>query len=289
MPIEKFSGVAVADIEDVSGVAAANIEDISGVDFSSQGQVTLFDVTWTFDGQNTTTSTSGNGWNPTGDMSGWASGTNACSDSGNRWAATQSANDGDLGTNRTATGFRIDFNGTGSGGTGPSGAHNGSGGHSTTSGTRYAYAETSGVLDTNRHFIARSPGYNYSTAMGDTSNNLDLKFYVHAYGSDIGTLKIYYDNLASSKSTSATLLVSCVGSNPSGFTGTLTNTAESHSQVSPASQSWTSNGSNWVQFTVSLNDIRTTNADHYIYFVYQGTTSFRGDLALDDIQIVEST
>ena len=283
--IEKVSGIAFSSIADFSGIAKADIAKLSNVDATSS----LFDVTWTFDGQSTYTSTSGNGWSPTGDMSDWVSGAQACSDSGNKWAATQSSNDGNLGTNRTATGFRIDFNGTGSSGTGPSGAHNGLGGHDTSSGTRYAYAETSGVLDTNNHFIARTPGYNYSTAMGDTSNNLDLKFFVHAYGSNIGILKIYYDNLASSKSTSATLLAECVGSNPSGFTGTLTNSAESHSQISPASQSWTSNGSNWVQFTVSLNDIRTTNADHYIYFVYQGTTSFRGDLALDDIQIVEST
>lgn len=288
MPIDKFSGVATANIDDISGVSLSAMDDIAGVAPPSQ-QVTLFDVTWTFDGQTTTTSTSGNGWSPSGNMADWASGTAACSDSGNRWAGTQSSEDQNLGTTRTATGFRIDFNGTGSSGTGPSGAHNGSGGHNTSSGTRYAYAETSGVLDTSRHFIARTPKYNFSTAMGDTSNNLDLKFYVHAYGSNIGILKVYYDNLPSSKSTSATLLAECVGSNPSGFTGTLTNTAESHSQISPSSATWTSNGSNWVQFTVSLNDIRTTNADHYIYFVYQGTTSFRGDLALDDIQIVEST
>lgn len=287
MPIEKISGVAIADIEEFSGVVPNNVK-VSGVE-ATQQQANLLDVTWTFDGQAFAISTSGNGWSPTGDMRLWASGTDACSDSGNRWAATQSSNDTDLGTTRTATGFRIDYNGTGSSGTGPSGAHDGSGGHDTSTTTKYAYAETSGSLDTDNHFIARTPGYNFREAMGDTSNNLDLKFYVHAYGSHIGTLKIYYDNVASSKSTSATLLAECVGSNPSGTTGKLTNSAESHSQISPSTATWTSNGSNWVQFTVSLNDIRTTDADHYIYFLYQATNYFRGDLALDDIQIVEST
>jgi len=49
-----------------------------------------------------------------------------------------------------------------------------------------------------------------------------------------------------------------------------------------------SSNSSWVQFTVSLNAIRAINSTHYIYFVYQGTNSFGGDLSLDDIQIVES-
>lgn len=285
--IDGISGVAASSIDSISGKSFSTIDGFSGVDrASSAGPV--FDETWTFDGQATSISTAGDGWSPIGDMSDWASGSNACNGTNNRWASTQSSNDSDLGTTRTATGFRIDYNATGSGGTGPSGAHNGSGGHDTSSSTKYAYGETSGSLDTNNHFIARTPGYNYSSSMSSTQNDLDLKFYVHAYGDHMGVLKIYYDVNTSSKSTAATLLATCQGSAPSGNTGRLTNSAESNSSISPSSQDWVNSNSSWVQFTVSLNAIRAINSTHYIYFVYQGTNNFHGDLSLDDIQIVES-
>ena len=65
MPIQKFSGVEMANIEDVSGVPW-NIVVVRSYlawrNFYSSfkaGDDTIGPVTWTFDGQNTTTFTSG--------------------------------------------------------------------------------------------------------------------------------------------------------------------------------------------------------------------------------------
>ena len=44
--------------------------------------------------------------------------------------------------------------------------------------------------------------------MDNTTNDLDLKFYVHAYGSQIGDLYVYIDDSSTSNHSSATLLAS---------------------------------------------------------------------------------
>lgn len=288
--IEKINGLATSSIEKIGGIALTSIENINGLTVSSAAA--LFDVTWNFDDQTTYLSTSGAGWvTGTGNHVGWLGGAAACSGTGGDWTESVQSADSDLDTDRTVTGFRVDTNATGSSGTGPDGAHNGSGGHDTSSTTKYIFAETSGSLDTNNQFLARTPGYNFSTEMSDTSNNLNLKFYVHAFGTDMGILKVYYDNATSSESGDATLLVTCTGSTVSGNTR-LTNVAETGSSISPASQDWSGTSSNWIQFTVSLNSLRSLNDTYYIYFLYEpdddaGVNSFKGDLAIDDVQIVE--
>lgn len=293
--IEKINGYATTSITKLNGIALSSIADVNGYDVPA---ASLFDVTFNFDGQTnyTTTSTSAfAGWvTGTGSMSSWRGGANACSDTGNKWANGATGTDALLGTNKVSRGFGIDYNATSSSFTGPSGAHNGSGGHSTVTSTDYMYAETSGQTPTNSNFLARTQGYNFSTEMSDTSNDLNLKFYVHAFGQAMGRLHIYYDNAATSKATDATLLATCVGSHSGAYTTgttTLTNTASSPSTISPASQTWSGLTSNWIQFTVSLNALRSLNDTYYIYFVYAGGTgangNFRGDLAIDDVQFVE--
>jgi len=39
---------------------------------------------------------------------------------------------------------------------------------------------------------------------------------------------------------------------------------------------------------ISLNNYRTINSDHYIYFVAQGATTFRSDITVDQMTIAES-
>ena len=71
--------------------------------------------------------------------------------------------------------------------------------HSTSTSTdMYLYTE---VSSQGRYytFVVRTPGFNFSTLMGDTSRNLDLKFWVHAYGSQMGDLFTYIDELIQSK------------------------------------------------------------------------------------------
>lgn len=293
MPVtfERYKGVAKADIAELNGVALADVEVING-----HGGASPLALHWTFNGQTLNTSTSGAGWNPTGDMSDWASGTECTSASNNRWVQNQTQQQAGLSTTKVATGWRIDSNATGSGGTGPSGAHAGFdggslGAHSTASGTRYAYAEATGALDTANHYIMRSPGIVFKNEMASSTSDLDLKFYAHMWGVRPGILKVYIDNAASSSSDEAELLSTSDGSysSTSPATVTVTNTAGgNHTSITPSSATWTGNGSAWVEFVVSLNNYRNSLSTLYIYFVYEADNNFSSDWAIDDIRIVES-
>jgi len=268
--IVSISGVAIANVAGISGRGIANIARFAGRPTS------LYSQEWEFDNQAVNLTSSGNGWSPTGTHLNWASGTNACSDTNNRWFSTST---------RTATGFRVDSNATGSNQTGPAGAHNGSGGHDTGANTRYLFAETSGSLDTNNVFIARMPAFNPGASITDQTNNLDLKFYMHGYGRDCGSLYVYVSTESSTTdgSSNTTLLCQYDGNESNNTTWTRSSGAST-----PSSVNFNGNSSSWQQITVSLNSIRTDKGDRYIYFVYVGTDSFRGDLSLDTITIEES-
>ena len=117
---------------------------------------------------------------------------------------------------------------------------------------------------TARTYVTRMPGFNFSTEMLNTGNDLNLKFWLHAFGTQIGDLFIYIDTNDASNHSTATLIQSYTTF--SGFTAT---------------------SSDWQQQTISLNSYRGVDALHYIYFVYEGATGFRGDLAIDGVQLIE--
>ena len=77
-------------------------------------------------------------------------------------------------------------------------------------------------------------------------------------------LYIYIDDSSTSTASSATLL------------STITDFS-----------AFTANSSDWVQQTVSLNSYRTTDSTFYIYFVADGATSFRCDIAIDNVEFSE--
>ena len=115
-----------------------------------------------------------------------------------------------------------------------------------------------------RCFVARTPVFNSSNMIDSSGNDLDLKFWVHAYGSNIGDLYVYIDDATSSNHSNATELAAYESF--SGFTGT---------------------SSVWQQKTISLNSYRN-DTNYYIYFVSQNATLWRGDLAIDAVRIIES-
>lgn len=288
-PFGRFNRVEKSDVSEINGTALSNISAVSAV--STQAPL---DDRYSFNAQTVNTSTSGAGWSPSGEMSDWASGTACTSSLTNRWVQNQTQQVAGLSTTKSATGWRIDSNATGSNNTGPNGAHAGGldggteGAHSTASNTRYAYAETSGSLDTNNHYIMRTPGYVFKNELSSGSNNLTLEFYMHMYGSRPGILKIYIDDAASSASDEATLLCSFAGSyNSTTRVTTMTGTATSHSTVSPASATWSSTGSDWVQFAIGLNNYRNNTSTQYLYLVYEADGYFTGDIAIDDIGVIE--
>ena len=192
----------------------------------------------------------------------WVNGTAAVN--GTYWGLT---------SNKKVKGWNLGQDSTPSGNTGPAGGATLPDGTPTTAAgsDRYMYTETSGTLDgTSLYlycFVCRTGAYNFYDLMENNGNNLDLVFWVHGYGSGMGDLYVYIDNSSTSNNADAQLLNS-----QTSFTQTDTT-------------------SNYTEITVSLNSFRDvhSNFDHYIYFVSQNGTSFRSDLAVDLVQIKEST
>jgi len=292
MPVNfaTFSGVAKADVAEINGTTINSIAELAGVAGS-----TPFSEHWTFNGQTVNTTTSGGGWSPSGDMSSWASGADCTSATNNKWVQNQTQQNAGLSTTKTATGWRIDSNATGSGNTGPNGAHAGFDGgslgtHDTASGTRYAYTEATGILDTSNLYLMRTPGFIFKNELADGTNSLDLKFYAHMFGSAPGVLKVYIDDAASSASDQATLLATLTGAyNTSTRRVTMTNTAGGqHTSITPASATWSGTSSYWVEHVISLDNYRASQVTNYIYFVYEAPNNFSSDFAIDDVRFIES-
>ena len=226
-------------------IDSGSVDEIT-IDTDLKGR-TFGTLVWNFEGQNQSTGTGD--WSPSSAHIGWENGSSAVN--GTYWGLT---------SNKTVKGWNLDGSGsTGSGGTGPSQAQSGG------SSGEYLYTEVS----SSRHlycFVARLPGINFSSAMANTSDNLDLKFYIHAYGSQMGDLFVYIDDSPTSNNSNATSLASYT-----------------------SFYSFTNNYSSWQQKTISLNSYRTSSSTHYIYFVSQNATGYKGDFSLDTVTIETSS
>lgn len=254
MAISKVSGIAWANIASFGGVSKANIANLGGASAPSSGPA-WSSTLYQFEDQTRNASNAlSSFWTPSGTAASWVNGPNAVN--GTYWGRT---------SNKSVKGWNTEDDGTGSGRTGPSGGVVIPGGtHSTATSTdMYLFTEVSSQ-GRNYCFVTRMPGSNFSTEMGDTSRNLNLKFWVHAYGNNMGDLYVYIDDTSTSNHSNATELAAYES-----FSG------------------FTSNSSVWQQKTISLNNYRTVNSSHYIYFISQNATGFRGDMAIDGIQIVE--
>ena len=252
--VSKLDRIALDDINKVDLYAKASISKING--YTIPG---LFNQLYDFEDQ-TTNESGAQDWNPNNTHSDWETDT-AVVTGGGSWG-NPAGN-----ANTTTDGWNLGFGGTSSGGTGPSGGLDADldGTHDTSG--RYMYVEGTGVKD-DRVCVVRTPGFNFSTSMVDTSNDLDLKFWLHQYSSVSGqghNLYIYIDDASTSTHADATLLHS------------ITDFSE-----------YNGHSAAWSQKTVSLNSYRAVDATHYIYFVADGATSFRCDIAIDNVQFLES-
>tara|TARA_B100001094_G_scaffold103732_1_gene99998 strand:+ start:4851 stop:6527 length:1677 start_codon:yes stop_codon:yes gene_type:complete len=218
----------------------------------------LHTATYQFEGESTQEGYTSS-WSPS---NGWVNGTSATD--GTYWART---------SNKTVKGWNLGQDGTGSSGTGPTGGVNiSNGGHYTTTNLdKYMYTEVTG----GRHaycFVARMPAFN-SNNMIDATNDLNLKFWAHGYGTNMGDLFVYIHTAATANHSNATELAQYL-----------------HTGDASTNRHWsgfTSNSSVWQEKTISLNSYRN-GADYYIYFVSQNGTSYRADLAVDAVQIIET-
>lgn len=255
MAISKISGVTWSSIANVSGISVSSIANIVG-ETPPVATPNWSSSLYHFEDQ-TRAETHGGDWSPSNTHTAWVNGASAVN--GSFWGRT---------SNKTVKGWNCGEDNSPSGNTGPAGGVVVStGGHSTAAASdMYLYSEVSSNKY-NYAFVTRMPGFNFNAEMADTkSNNLDLVFWVHAFGSQIGDLYVYIDTATTSNHSSATELAAY--ESWSGFTSTT---------------------SVWQQKTISLNSYRgISNQNHYIYFVTQNATGFRGDLAIDGIQIIES-
>ena len=252
MAIGKISGTSWANVAKVDATAKADVGKFAGVAAPSTGTAWASTI-YTFDNQ---TNDNQNGWTPGGTnpnyaTDGWANG--ATGISGARWESA-----------RTSQGMNMDSGGTGSSGTGPNGGMT-----SYTNGTpdgantkRYMYKEASGSRRGFDH-VVRTPGYNFSSLMSNTSNNLKMVFWYHAFGSNIvnDIYSLWTDTATTSNATQATNLVTL-----------------------PASGNTMPNGAaSYVIQEIDLNAYRTLNQTNYFWLVIGVMNGFRGDVALDSV------
>lgn len=260
MAISKYQNIDWATgIASVQNIAKANIASIDNIAVPSSGtnwRSTIYD----FNGQ-TRNVQSSQDWavNAAYQADGWGNGTSVIN--GTQWN-----------TGTSAKGFNSNYASTPSGQTGPSGGMT-----STTNGTpnsstsqRYIYKETSG----NRNLydmVCRTPGYNFSTLMNNTSNNLRMVLWYHAYGNTTwsGDLyQIWSDTGLTGNASISTLITSLP---PTGNLMSATNDPY------------------LIQY-IDLNAYRTAPATYNFFIVLppQPTgTSYRHDVAIDTVYFEE--
>jgi len=264
--VSTINNISIDNISKIDNVAISSISAIDGISTPADNQLALFDF------EDQTTQESQNAiWSPSNTAANWVNGVSAVTDAegatGTNWGKTAGLQ---------VRGWNCGQDTTGSSGTGPNGGVNPADGtHDQSSdGDRYIYCEAttgtggvgSSLTAANRTWVTRTRGYNFSTTMSNTSLNLNLKFWLHAFGSQIGDLFIYIDTNTASNHSTATLIQSYTS-----FSG------------------FSANSSVWQQQTVSLNSYRAVDATHYIYFVYEGATGFRADLAVDHVELRETS
>ncbi len=259
MAILKFTGTSWTSIAKLDNIAPSSIAKVSNTSVPSSGtpwQSTIYDFN-TQDREDNAR----DDWEPSTAYAndGWVNGEDAIN--GSRWTS-----------GRNSKGLNCDSGTTPSSQTGPAGGMT-----SVTNGTpngsssqRYLYKETSSSRNYFDH-ICRTPGYNFSTLMNSTTNNLRMVFWYHAYGNTTwsGNLyTIYTDTSTTSTSTASTQLQTLAAS------GNLMSAT-----TSPY----------LIQY-VDLNNYRTVNSTHYFYMLLNPQTAgtgFRHDIALDTVYFEE--
>jgi len=232
--------------------------------FGYNPDINSFTFSWM---NNAVSSTSGDGWSPSDTMVNWKNGSDCVN--GTYWDPNE----------RTVVDWNCGYPGySPSSQTGARGGVDLSNSLIPNNGLKYAFTEASNITGlpnvASRVWIMRSPGFNLSTLMSNTSNDATLKFYVHGYSSNStqSELSIFISDDTTATVSSATKLFDIGNSN----------------QSPDLVYNQTTFSSPYQLVEISLNNYRTINSDHYIYFVAQGATSYRSDIAVDQMTIAES-
>ena len=256
MAISKYQNIDWATgLTSVNNILKANITAIDNIAVPSGGPLWRSTI-WDFDTQPTQTNPA-NDWAPSSAYTadGWVNGQPAIN--GTQWT-----------TGRSAKGMNADSATTPSGTTGPNGGmtayNNGTIDASTTK--RYLYKECTSGYNAYDH-VVRLPGFNFSSVMSSTANNLRLVFWYHAYGSDITPTiyNLWHDTSTTSNANVGTLLNSLPSSGNTMISGAVP----------------------YIIQPISLNAYRTSGVVDYFYIQIPNMTSFRGDVAIDSVYFEE--
>lgn len=261
MAISKYQNIDWnTGITSVDDIAKANIASIDDIAVPAGPTPNWRSTIYTFDGQTAQTNASQD-WAPDASYTadGWLNGL-ACIN-GSQWQP---------GIN--AKGWNCDFGTTPSSQTGPGGAmtdfQNGT--ITTISSRKYVYKEASSGFNTYDH-VCRTPGYNFSTLMSNTSNNLRMVIWHHAY-----TTQGWQDPLFE------------VFANTSTTTTRATSTFVFDLPV--AGNTMTGFTDPWRINYVDLNGYRTANQTYYFWINMPRQTVgtvWAHDMALDSIYFEE--
>jgi len=255
MAISKYQNIAWTSITSVDNIAVANIASIDNIAAPAGGPLyrsTIYDFN-TQTGQTNPASD----WIPSAAYAtdGWLNGQNCIN--GTQWTSGVSAK-----------GMNSDTQATPSGTTGPNGGMTSvtNGAISTSTAQRYLYKECTSGYNAYDH-VMRTPGYNFSTLMVNTANNLRMVFWYHAYGSNITPTiyRLWVDTLTTSNSAAATQIATLASSG---------NTMASGNDP-------------YIKQEINLNAYRTINSTYYFYLQIPPMTGFRGDVAIDTVYFEE--
>jgi hypothetical protein len=260
MAISKYQNIDWATgVTSVDNIAKASIASIDNIAVPSSGPLyrsTIYD----FNNEVANTNAAAD-WPPSAAYAadGWLNGLNCVN--GTQWTPGISCK-----------GLNCDFGTTPSSQTGPDGGMT-----STTNGTpnaasteKYLYKETSSSRNLWDH-VMRTPGYNFSTLMTSTSNNLRMVMWYHAYGNTTWSGNLYevsVDTATTSTKANSTLLQS----------------------LPAAGNLMASGASPYLIQTIDLNSYRTIPATYYFYILLNPQTtgtSYRHDIAVYTIYFEE--
>ena len=250
-----MSGQTFTASSAVSGIAKASIASLSSQTAPASGSNWISTI-YDFNTQTAATSASAD-WVPDAAYAadGWLNGN--ASVNGTSWNPA-----------RSSKGLNCDYGTTPSGATGPNGGMT-----SYTDGTidtattqRYLYKEGSSSYYDYEH-VVRTPGYNFSTLMNSTANNLRMRFGYQAYGANI-TPNIWIVYVATTTTSNA---ASATGIDYMGASGnTMASGAVAYTIVD-----------------IDLNAYRTINAIHYFWIILPKGNGFRCDTAIDSVYFEE--
>jgi len=253
--ISSISGKAFTAANSISGIAEGSIASLSSQSVPSGGSNWISTI-YDFNSETVQTGPA-NDWSPSASYAadGWVNG-NSSVDGATFRSGTSSK------------GMNCDSGTTPSSNTGPNGGMT-----SYTDGTidnatdqRYLYKEGSSTRNLYDH-VARTPGYNFSTLMNSTANNLRMRFGYQAYGANI-TPDIYNIYVATTTTTnvaSATLVATLAASGNTMASGAIAYTI----------------------VDIDLNAYRTVDATHYFWINLPVASSYRCDTAIDSVYFEE--